>query len=76
MCLIYRVYLKWLEKLQERFPCTKTRKQVHMNICPLTVTFLGAAQQCADLRPVNFICIQLQLEMKRHFTDALLMVVI
>jgi hypothetical protein len=37
--VIYRVYLKWLDKLQERFRRTKTRKQVHMNTCPLTLRF-------------------------------------
>lgn len=32
-----RAYLRCLGKLQERVPHTKTKKRVHINICPQTV---------------------------------------
>ena len=65
-----------------RFPDTKTRETVHINIYRQTFDFLATAQQCVDLRPKMFICedtqnpscIQLQMKMKSRFTNAFLLV--
>jgi hypothetical protein len=39
--MIYRVYLKYLDKLQTWVRHTKTRKKVHINVCSQTLSFLG-----------------------------------
>jgi hypothetical protein len=76
---VYRVYLKYLDKLQEWVPHTRTkRKNLHTNTCPRTV-FEVRPTRSPDLTPwdvtckhtYKFWCIQHQLKM-RHFTNAFL----
>jgi len=49
--LVYRVYLKYLDKPQDCLPASKTKKRVHIN----RYLFLrGRAQQPVDIRALDF----------------------